>query len=493
MDNSIKIKLSIYGLLSAVSFIYLILAHNPGISVPVFTIIQFVSIFTLIYKREEAKNKKGLLMFVPIYILSLNNYLSGSYLWRAPNFLCTILLYSTMVAILTDNFPVKELNFKFLFKILEHVIFPLRNFNIPFKWINKYKSDDAKKKLHSSIMLGIFISLPFVVFLLIMLSSADLVFSVKVENTLEWFSKMLDIELIFKIIFGMIAGLYLFGLLYIVFSEKKSPESKNAPFTLEDLMKPKNADTIVINILLSSILLVYTLFIFIQFKYLFAGSVLPGNLNYAEYARRGFFELIFLSFLNIGLILLTVYLYKEKIYVQRNKWSNLTKIFMMYLCAVTFVMLISSFYRMYLYDQEYGFTRLRVLVYGFLIFESIGLIITAAFIMRPRFNIIAVYIVIGLCYYLCLNVGQIDYIIAKHNVDMYLAKETDSLDIDYLMSLSVDAAPQIARLVENNNADIMTRYKADLYFKDIEENYGSDSLWQSRNYSIDKAMQLISK
>lgn len=490
MDNSIKIKLSIYGLLSAVSFIYLILTHNPGISVPVFTIIQFVSIFTLIYKREEAKNKKGLLMFVPIFILSLNYYLSGSYLWRAPNFLCTMLLYSTMVAILTDNFPVKELSFKFLFKILEHVIVPLRNFNIPFKWINKYKSDDAKKKLHSSIILGIFISLPFVVFLLIMLSSADLVFSVKVENTLEWFSKMLDIELIFKIIFGMIAGLYLFGLIYIVFAEKKS-DSQNAIFTLE--IRPKNADTIVINILLSSILLVYTLFIFIQFKYLFAGSVLPANLNYAEYARRGFFELIFLSFLNIGLILLTVYLYKEKIYVQRNKWSNLTKIFMMYLCAVTFVMLISSFYRMYLYDQEYGFTRLRVLVYGFLIFESIGLIITAAFIMRPEFNIMAVYMVIGLCYYLCLNVVQIDYIIAKHNVDMYLAKETDSLDIDYLMSLSVDAAPQIARLVENNNADIMTRYKADLYFKNIEKNYSRDSLWQSRNYSIDKAIQLISK
>ncbi|MEL7605462.1 MAG: DUF4173 domain-containing protein [Sedimentibacter saalensis] len=490
MDNSIKIKLSIYGLLSAVSFIYLILTHNPGISVPVFTIIQFVSIFTLIYKREEAKNKKGLLMFVPIFILSLNYYLSGSYLWRAPNFLCTMLLYSTMVAILTDNFPVKELSFKFLFKILEHVIVPLRNFNIPFKWINKYKSDDAKKKLHSSIILGIFISLPFVVFLLIMLSSADLVFSVKVENTLEWFSKMLDLELIFKIIFGMIAGLYLFGLIYIVFAEKKS-DSQNAFFTLE--IRPKNVDTIVINILLSSILLVYTLFIFIQFKYLFAGSVLPGNLNYAEYARRGFFELIFLSFLNIGLILLTVYLYKEKIYVQRNKWSNLTKIFMMYLCAVTFVMLISSFYRMYLYDQEYGFTRLRVLVYGFLIFESIGLIITAAFIMRPEFNIMAVYMVIGLCYYLCLNVVQIDYIIAKHNVDMYLAKETDSLDIDYLMSLSVDASPQIARLVENNNADIMTRYKADLYFKNIEENYSSDSLWQSRNYSIDKAIQLISK
>lgn len=491
MENSMKIKLSSYGLLSAVSYIYLILARNPGISVLVFTIIQFVSIFTLINKREEAKNKKGLLMFIPIFILSFNYYLSGSYLWKAPNFLWTILLYATMVAILTDNFPVKELSLKFIFKILEHVIVPLRNFSTPFRWLSKYKDDERKRKLHSSIMLGIFISLPFVIFLLIMLSSADLVFSGKVENTLEWFSKMLDMELIFKIIFGMIAGLYMFGLMYIVFSEKKSNESTSPPYSWEEILRPKNADTIVINILLFSILLVYTLFIFIQFKYLFAGSALPENLSYAEYARRGFFELIFLSFLNIGIILVTVYLYKEKIYVQKNKWSNLTKIFMMYLCAVTFVMLISSFYRMHLYDQEYGFTRLRVMVYGFLLFESIGIAATAAFIMKPRFNIIALYMAVGLCYYLCLNVVQIDYIIAKHNVDIYLSGETDSLDINYLMSLSVDAAPQIARLMKSSNADIMTINKADLYFNDIEERYSGTSNWQSKNYSVEKALNLI--
>ena len=51
-----------------------------------------------------------------------------------------------------------------------------------------------------------------------------------------------------------------------------------------------------------SVLAVYTIFIVIQFKYLFSGGVLPNGLNYSEYARRGFFELVVLSVLNIALI-----------------------------------------------------------------------------------------------------------------------------------------------------------------------------------------------
>lgn len=290
----------------------------------------------------------------------------------------------------------------------------------------------------------------------------------------------------------MIAGLYLFGLLYIVFSKKAASKLET---TIEEassniISKVKIGDTIVINILLFSILLVYSLFIFIQFKYLFAGSALPDNLNYSEYARRGFFELIFLSFLNVGLILITTFLFRDNIYIQRDKWSNITKIFMIYLCIVTFIMLISSFYRMNLYDQEYGFTRLRVLVYGFLVFESIGLAMTLLFIIKPKFNIVAVYIIIGLIYYLCLNVVQIDYIIAKRNVDMYFAHETESIDIDYLMSLSADAAPQIMRLKDSSDVDILTKYKADLYFKSIEEQNSYNSSWQSSNYSVNRAINL---
>jgi len=494
MENSMKIKLSAYGLISAVSFIYLILPYNPGISVPVFAIIQFFSIYVVVNKREEVKNIKGLYIFIPIFILSLNYYISGSYLWRIPNFFCIMVLYSVMILIITDEFPIREMNLKFIYNIIENVIASFINFRVPFKWINSYNQDNVKRKLTKRILLGIFISLPCITFLLIMLSSADMVFSSKVENTMGWFFKSLNFSYIFKFVYGIIAGLYLFGLLYIVFSEKISAKLEIITNAANSITagKQKKGDTIVINILLFSILLVYTSFVFIQFKYLFAGSALPDNLNYSEYARRGFFELIFLSFLNVGLILITISLFRENIYDQRDKWSNMTEIFMIYLCMITFIMLISSFYRMSLYDQEYGFTRLRVLVYGFLIFESIGLAMTFIFILKPKFNIVAVYLVIGLCYYLSLNVIQIDNIIAKRNIDMYFSGETDSIDIDYLMNnLSVDAAPQIMRLKDSDNADILTKYKANLYFKGINEYNDNNSNWQSSNYSFSRALKLI--
>jgi len=217
-----------------------------------------------------------------------------------------------------------------------------------------------------------------------------------------------------------------------------------------DSFKHLKGDIIVLNIFLTSILIVYTIFIAIQFKYLFSGGTLPKGLNYSEYARRGFFELVFLSVLNIAIILLTGYLLRDKIYNGKNKWVVFTKLMLIYLCLVTAILLISSYYRMSLYDRAYGFTRLRVLVYIFLFFEALGLIATLAYIIKHNFNILLVYAAIGLTFYLTLNLVRIDEIIAKRNVDMYLSGLAEEIDIDYLMTLSQDALPQIVRLTDSN-------------------------------------------
>ena len=94
----------------------------------------------------------------------------------------------------------------------------------------------------------------------------------------------------------------------------------------------KQGDTLILNILLFAIAAVYTIFAVVQFRYLFAEQTLPYGLTYTEYARKGFFELLFLTGINI--------------------------------------LLASSFYRMWLYNEDDGLTRLRFLVFGFLIFEG---------------------------------------------------------------------------------------------------------------------------
>lgn len=490
MEQTIKSKLLLYGIISAVASIYLILTNNPGISVPVFFAIQFVVLFFIVKNNERAVNNKGLLMLIPIFIISLNNFISANYMMMPTNFLALVFLYSVMFLLLRNKLNLLKLNVSGILKIIINIFEPIINFIVPFKWIEERSKNKEKNILIKRILIGVLVSIPSVMFLVMMLSSADLVFYNNFIIFNDWFKKLFEFINIFKIIVGTFTGFYLFSHLYSVFT-KDNNGFANMISNKTDAANKIKGDVIVFNILLTSILVIYTIFIAIQFKYLFSGGVLPNGLNYSEYARRGFFELVLLSVLNIALILLTTYLLRDKIYDQKNKWALFTKLMLIYLCVITGILLVSSYFRMSLYDSAYGFTRLRVLVYIFLVFEALGLIATLAYIIKHNFNILAVYAAIGLTFYLTLNVVKIDEIIAKRNIDMYLSGQAEDVDMEYLMTLSQDALPQIIRLTDSN-VQIMTRVKTINYLKDISEiYYNKDNNWQSYNLVIERNKSLL--
>lgn len=489
MDDKIKSKLSFYGIISAITFIYLILTPYLGISVPIFMVIQFGILFFIAKNNPEIVNIKGLLIMIPIFIISLNSFISANYMMFPTNFLVVVFLYSVMFLLLGSNLDLIKLSALSIIKVIVNIFEPIVNFVIPFKWITERSQNKEKNILAKRIFLGIAISLPSVFFLVVMLSSADMVFQNSFFEFNRWIANLLDFLNVFKIIVGTFAGLYLFGHLYSVFAKDKNIVNMISENT--NSANKINGDIIVFNILLVSILAIYTFFIGIQFKYLFSAGMLPNGLNYAEYARRGFFELVFLSVLNIALILLTTYLLKDKIYKDKYKWALFTKLMLMYLCLVTGILLVSSYYRMSLYDSAYGFTRLRILVYMFLVFEAAGLLATLIYIMKYNFNILSVYAVIGLAFYLTLNLVKIDDIIAKRNIDMYFSGQAETVDMDYLMTLSPDAVPQIMRLMESD-VEIITRNKARIYLEGINERYSNmEYNWQSYNLTVEKVKDLL--
>ena len=490
MEQKIKSKLSLYGIVSALTFIYLILTNNPGISAPLFFIIQFVILFFIVENNKGLVNIKGLFMLIPIFIISLNNFISANYMMMPTNFLAIVFLYSTMFLLLGNKLNLLKLSISEIFKIIVNVFEPIINFTVPFNWIAERSYNKEKNILAKRIIIGVLISVPSVIFLVMMLSKADLVFYNSFIIFNKWFKNLFEFINIFKIIVGTFAGFYLFSHLYSVFM-KDDNSIANIISNKVNTAKKIKGDIIVFNILLMSVLAVYTIFIVIQFKYLFSGGVLPNGLNYSEYARRGFFELVVLSVLNIALILLTTYLLRDKIYENKNKWALFTKLMLIYLCATTGILLASSYYRMSLYDSAYGFTRLRVLVYIFLFFETVGLIATSVYIIKHNFNILAVYAAVGLTFYLTLNIIKIDEIIAKRNIDMYISGQAEEIDIDYLMNLSQDALPQIIRLSESD-VQIMTRVKTIDFLKDMSAYYAQmENNWQSYNLTIEKNKDLM--
>ena len=145
-----------------------------------------------------------------------------------------------------------------------------------------------------------------------------------------------------------------------------------------------------------------------------------------------------------------------------QKKMSYTKVMNLCLALFTLIILFSSFYRMYLYEQEYGYTFLRLMVYFALVTEAILIIPTVMYILDMKINLTKTYFVVIIIMYLIVNYINIDNVIAKKNIDRYFEDTSGSyeLDMSYLGTLGIDAACQIKRLenVEENNIDAEVRY-----------------------------------
>jgi hypothetical protein len=130
---------------------------------------------------------------------------------------------------------------------------------------------------------------------------------------------------------------------------------------------------------------VYVLFAAIQFTYLFgaADGLLPAGTAYAEYARRGFAELVVVALINIGILLIGLHFIEQgSRLLERLRQAMLTL-----LMGCTLVMLISAYSRLSLYEEAYGYTLLRLLVHGFMVFLGVLMIVAVVRIWYRWFSL----------------------------------------------------------------------------------------------------------
>lgn len=455
-EKQTEIKLLLYAAATAVGFMLLILAPNAGISVPIFAALQIVCLFFIL------ENRRRLWYALPIFLLAAGSFISGSALWRPWNFLVGIILFAAMFTKLSF----KSEGCAFLGKIAARAASAVRYFHLPFKWI--IGLNENKAPLVRRVLKAAAIALPCVAALTAVLAGADMVFSRGAAKLLASLPEYFSFSFVWKAVLSVLAALYSVGL---ICSSAFDEPPANA------YVREKQGDLLVINIIYCCILAVYTVFAVIQFRYLFAGAELPYGLSYTEYARKGFFELLGLSGVNIALILFAV---------NRGHKKSPAAVFgrglNCYLCAVTAVLLASSFYRMWLYCLSDGLTRLRLFVLGFLVFEAVGLILTFVYIFKPRFNVVMAYLLIGLVYYVLLNIVPTDSIVAKSQVDMYLSgRRTEA---EYALSLSSDAAEQLYRLADCPEL----RPQLAEYFRNVCNEAPHD--WRSFNLSRARAAEL---
>ena len=198
---------------------------------------------------------------------------------------------------------------------------------------------------------------------------------------------------------------------------------------------------------LGGLALLFAVFIVIQ-----AGSVFgshdvireAANLGYAEYARRGFFELV-----AVAVMILPVLLAADQVCDRTDTTARRT----VRMLSGTVLLLVglvamSALHRMQLYLDAYGLTQDRGYATAVLLWAGVAIVWFAATVLRGRADrfvfgaMVGALTVLGL-----LNAVNLDAMVVRTNIAR--AQEGADLDADYLASLSADAVPALVRALPN--------------------------------------------
>ncbi|MCA0313182.1 MAG: DUF4173 domain-containing protein [Candidatus Melainabacteria bacterium] len=180
-------------------------------------------------------------------------------------------------------------------------------------------------------------------------------------------------------------------------------------------------------------------FVCVQIKYLFGGAQLvqiTSGLTFAEYARRGFFELCTVSVLMLPLLLSA-----DAICPRASKKA---KVVFNGLVSTTVLLLLtivaSAIERMQLYSSEYGMSELRFFTTAFMFYlATIFIAYLASVIKAQRRIFVPATYALGLISIATLHVVNPEYQISQSN----MSRPAEKIDTQYLLSLSCDALPPI--------------------------------------------------
>lgn len=191
-------------------------------------------------------------------------------------------------------------------------------------------------------------------------------------------------------------------------------------------------------------------FMLIQGAYFFGGldTLNRTGMTYASYARRGFFELVTVACLTLGMLWTLALITRRS---TARQWRGF-KLASGVMAVLVVGMLVSAFQRMWLYEEAYGFTRLRVYTHSFMIWLALVLVLFLVALARDKPKLFVFGgVASALIYLALLNVANPDALIVRANVARYQA--TGDLDADYLATLSADAMPATVAALDDVDPD----------------------------------------
>lgn len=370
-----------------------------------------------------------------------------------------------------------------------------------------------------SVLRGLVIVTPILLVFGGLFVAADAVFQGIVERTLNIEIDVLVSHIFLVGIFSWLAAGYLRGSLFGIFSDSETKEefksevktqvlsvteitddqtakNEETPKTeakswtwqnFDNSMMPRSLTLGVIetSIILGLINLLFLSFVIVQIPYLFGGFELVQNtpdFKLAEYARRGFGELVAVAALVLPILLFSHWLLRKDSPVNEKIYRILAGMNI----ALLFVIMISAMQRLFILTGNlgYGLTTIRFYPMAFMLWLAIVFVWFSATVLRGNRN----YFAWGALWSAMFVLGSLHFI----NPDNYIAKTNIKLmqqgrafDSNYNATLSDDAIPVLLENLQTMNFEDQCEVKRKLLQRSKELDKETDI--RSWNYSRRKA------
>ncbi|MFC0190118.1 DUF4153 domain-containing protein [Fictibacillus aquaticus] len=421
-DIVFMILCTLLGVLAEQSFFH----SKIGISYFVFVTALYWTFFWRFKGFDFTNRRFGFFVLLSIWLLSSTFFLYSNMFFYGFNQLVIPVLVIFHMSLITGNQLIPWHKFSFIFYTLTrffstfpYVLTVLKSLKSKLKPKTSNKTTQALIK----VTIGLLLSVPLLFVVILLLSSADEKFKMLVGNLPDLLIQVNPFEGIFRTLAVLIISAVLFGYLQVLKTHRD--------IVVEGKFRPGafSWDPIIVCTLLLMVNAVYVLFASLQFQYFFSGT-LQESYTFAEYARRGFFELLAVTLINLSLLNGVI----TFTHLINRALKAAVKLLLTLLIIVSGIMLVSAFVRLSLYESAYGFTFDRVLPHSFMLLLAVIFIFTLIKVWVERLSLVRFYVISALVYYTALNMVNVDQFIVNQNMQRY--EETGKIDLNHLTSLS---------------------------------------------------------
>ena len=276
------------------------------------------------------------------------------------------------------------------------------------------------------VIKGLVLAIPMLLVFALLFASADARFNGYLSSVSQLFSFSAVEHLITTVLLSVLS----FAVLAMVL-RKPDPGRLEVP----DQLRLGREETLII---MGSLVLLFLVFVVLQASYLFGGQAIieqTSGLTIAEYARRGFFEMLVVA----GLTLL-VLLAMSGLRCDARIFRPLAVI----MVGLVLIIMISALQRLLLYVETFGLTVDRLLALAVMLWLAATLIGFVLTVLRGRPQGFAfASVVFGMTLLLIAGFMNPAALVARTNLHRVMADGGGPVDLRYLERLGADAVPVI--------------------------------------------------